>query len=51
VSATRITYGTLNGNRLYRAREVGEVDRTVNPQAPMRSVVTTVHTPVGGGAR
>lgn len=51
VSATRITYGTLTGNRLYRAREVGEVDRTINPQAPMRSVVTTVHTPVDGGAR
>jgi hypothetical protein len=51
LSATRITYGTLPGNRLYRAREVGEADRTVNPQAPMHSVVTTVHTPVDGGAQ
>ena len=51
VSATRITYGTLSGNRLYRAREVGEVDRTINPQAPMHAVVTTVHTPVAGGVQ
>lgn len=51
MSATRITYGTLPGNRLYRARQIGETDRSVNGAAPLREVTTTTLTPVTGGAQ
>lgn len=51
LSATRITYGTLPGNRLYRSREVGEVERSTGTTAPLREVTTTTLMPVGGGAQ